>query len=217
MPLIIFVLIVIVLFVSLKDSSKRAERSSANYDYNRRKTNARLEQKLIDYYMKHGVSFEKAFDLSRKEIMEKGFEPCVPKEAYINALNEFQLTPISYCYLLPSSETSYCPDIDKYDSMEVRDRREKYGDDDSMVYKNFPKTQFEYVQGLKARTYQLKAIDKGEYVFHPRLGTCEVLGHDYAPSGTRGTYILKVIKTDRIDRSIRIDDKQLQRVEKSRY
>ena len=82
MPLVFAVLIMIVVFLNAKDSKKRAYKNSASYEKNRRKTNAKLEQRTMDTYMKHGYSADEAFKKSYEDMVLAGFEPCIPRSAY---------------------------------------------------------------------------------------------------------------------------------------
>ena len=78
MPLVIAVLVIIVLLMNAHDSNKKCARDFANREKDRRKTNARKEQGIVDFYMKHGYSFEDAFKNSYNDMIE-----AAPKASFV--------------------------------------------------------------------------------------------------------------------------------------
>ena len=84
MPLIIAVLIILVVIVSARESNKKNATQSAIREKDRRKTNAKLEHHILDTYMKHGYSFDEAFDKAYQDMIEAGYDPCIPRSAYKN-------------------------------------------------------------------------------------------------------------------------------------
>lgn len=208
MPLVFAVLIIVVVFLNAKDSNKNRTRQSAIYAKEGRKTNAVLEQKIMDTYMKHGFSADEAFRKSYEDIMAAGYEPCIPREAY--GENS------SYC----AGRNGFAPE--EYDSWLVRDRREDIIDEwkcehpkelmldnnaiEARVYQNFPRNEVEYIADIKRRGKRKRAEPIGTFIIHPRLGTCEILAHNWIGNSGEGTYTLKVLKTGKVVTYVRIGD-----------
>lgn len=212
MPLVFAVLIMIVVFLNAKDSKKRAYKNSASYEKNRRKTNAKLEQRTMDTYMKHGYSADEAFKKSYEDMVLAGFEPCIPRSAY--GKNS------SYC------EGKYGFDPEYYDSYLVRDRREDAQEEwrlehpredmlsdeeiERRVYQNFPKNNSQYIADIKRRGVRAQAKPVGTFIIYPGLGTCEILAHNWMGDGASGgTYTLKVLKTGEVVTHVRIGDSRI--------
>ena len=74
MPLIVLILIIIVLFLNAKDDDRKR--------VDNQRTNAHKERDLIDKYMKQGLSVYEAHDRARRDMIDLGFVPCIPKRAY---------------------------------------------------------------------------------------------------------------------------------------
>lgn len=214
MPLVFAVLIIIVIVLNAKDSKKRAYKNSASYEKNKRKTNAKLEQKTMDMYMKHGYSAEEAFRKSYEDMVSAGFEPCIPRSAY--GKNS------SYC------KGKYGFDPEYYDSYLVRDRRKDIREEwrrehpseemlseeevERRVYRNFPKNNSQYIADIKRRGNRTQAEPIGTFIIYPGLGTCEILAHNWVGDGSlSGTYTLKVLKTGKVVTHVRIGDTKIRR------
>lgn len=214
MPLIIAVLIIIVLFLNAKDSKKWNDRQSSIREKDCRKTNARLEQKIMDTYMKHGYSADEAFRKSYDDMLAAGYDPCIPRSAY--GKNS------SYC------EGKYGFDPEYYDSYLVRDRRKDIREEwrrehpseemlseeevERRVYRNFPKNNSQYIADIKRRSNRAQAEPIGTFIIYPGLGTCEILAHNWVGDGSLGgTYTLKVLRTGQIVSYVKIGDNKIQK------
>jgi hypothetical protein len=210
-PLVILVLIVIWIFVSNKESNQKAKRDEVNEAYDLRKTNAKLEQRILDNYMKHGVSFDDAYKKTQDDMVQMGFVPCIPRSGYSKNTDTVQ--------------SSKCTNIESYDSGEVQSRRwdiifhyqkthTGHPDDlDEQIYKNFPTNRIEQKYYSKVRKFEYSIIPDGEYIVHPQYGTCEILGHS-KETALSGTYKVQVLNTGKIT-TLQIGDKQIQRVTRS--
>ena len=220
MPLIIAVLIILVVIVSARESNKKNATQSAIREKDRRKTNAKLEHHILDTYMKHGYSFDKAFRQAYQDMIDAGYEPCIPRDAYKNR---------------EGIESSSCgiyggDDVERYDSFWVRQRREnakrewqqshpgvpitkaRREDIDKLTYGNFPTTEFAYLHDIKRSTEIAKAEPVGTFIIYPGLGTCEILAHNWIGDGAAGgTYTLKVLKTGQIVSYVRIGDGKIRK------
>jgi hypothetical protein len=141
MPLIIVVVFIIFIFVKLHEDKKEHDKLSAMRQKDRTKTNAVLERRLVDDYMKRGYSFDKAFRQSHEDILTAGYEPCIPRNAYSRNRNGVQ--------------SSYCDNPSQYDSFWVQQRRNvlvrewtsshrgepiPYELIDEQIYTNYPQT-----------------------------------------------------------------------------
>ena len=221
MPLVFVVLIVLVIIFNTMESSKNDSKQSAIREKERRKTNATLEQKTLDMYMKHGYSFDDAFRKAYEDMVEMGYEPCIPREAYNKNRNGVQSSFCAYNGFFNPEE---------YDSFWVQQRREEAKREwqrahpdthinyasreeiDEMTYDNFPVTEYQYLHDIKRSTVRLSAIPVGSFIIYPGLGTCEVLAHNWIGDGAYGgTYTIRVLKTDQIITYVKIGDKKISR------
>lgn len=216
MPLVFFVLIVLVIIFNAKDSAVRCARASGSYAKDMRKTNAILEQRIMDDYMKHGLSADEAFKKSYEEIIAAGYEPCIPREAY--GENS------SWCS--KKYKRHFAPE--EYDSFLVRDRRKDFreewcnthpGEDisphleeiEQLVYQNFPTSIISYKADLNRREKRKAAVPIGKCIIYPGIGTCEVLAHNWIGDGSIGYYSLKVIKNGGVIDFVKIGDPRISR------
>lgn len=173
MPLIIITLAVIVIFLVLKDTIASEKDRKIFTNEVLRKTNAFLEQRLVDKHMKEGCSLAEAYDLTVQEIISKGYDPCVPKSAYLR-----DKLPGGFGGLRqPNRETSKVDGLAEYNSKTVRQRieiaelkhallnpheeRQRYKPTEYEVYHNFPTTMLEYDH---ERTYVLAALRRAKPV-----------------------------------------------------
>lgn len=210
MPLVIAILFIVGIFVIGRERSAQRQKDMSFEEKSRRMTNARLEQKRVTYYMQHGHSFNEAYKLACEYMVRCGFDPCIPKKAYKNNVEG-------------KVDSSYCQDPEMYDSLYVTSKRsvlrsqwerehpghswrEVADEIDEKVYKQFPQGHLAYINSLKASSLQLSLVPVGDMLIYPGLGTCEVLEHKIDVSGTKGRYVLKVLKTGQIVDSVRIDD-----------
>lgn len=224
MPLVIAVLVILVVFFNAKDSSKNNARQASIREKDRRKTNAVLEQRTLDMYMKHGYSFNDAFTQTYQDMIDAGYDPCIPRDAYSKNVNG---TESSFC---GRSYGTYGGAFEpqKYDSFWVRQRREKAKREwqqshpgvhiskappeeiERMVYEHFPTTESAYLHDIKRSTMRLKAEPVGTFIIYPGLGTCEIIAHNWIGDGTAGgTYTLKVLKTGQVVTYVRIGDDKI--------
>lgn len=217
MPLVIAVLVILVIIFNAKDSIKNNARQSSIREKDRRKTNARLEQRVLDTYMKHGWSFEDAFRQSYEDMIAAGYDPCIPKNAYDK--NEGSV-----------ESSSYRGNIGEYDSFLVRERRRDAErqwqqshpgvslthateeEIDALTYSNFPKTEFQYLHDLNRMSMRTQAEPVGSFIIYPGLGTCEVLAHNWIGDGAAGgRYTLRVLRTGEIVEYVKIGDSKIRR------
>lgn len=217
MPLVFAVLIILVIYFNSKDSAKRnAKRESLHADH-LRKTNARLEQSVMNAYMMHGYSADEAFKKSYEDMIAAGYEPCIPRNAY-------QLNSSKCSKIISDSE------ITRFDSYWVRQRKEavikewcknhpgQYPHEapldklEAMVYDRFPTNENEYVHDIKRLSNRSRAASVGTFIIYPGFGTCEVLGHNWIGDGALGgTYTLRVLKTGEIVTHIKIGDDKIRK------
>lgn len=221
MPLVIGALVVVFLFVVAYSVSDKTEQKSS-YEENRdRKTNASMEQRLMDAYMKYGCSADEAFRRTYEDMAYIGYEPCVPRDAYTADSSDLKVGSTR--------------DIEKYDSRLVHDRRVFYtkqwelehpgenakkhwAEIEEQVYHNFPEDSATASLDYRRRNNISKAEPIGSFIIFPGLGTCEVLEHNWEGDGTfGGTYTLKSLRTGRIVKWVRIGDRRIQIREKRRY
>lgn len=196
MPLIIAILIIIVIcVVGRENSAYSAKQKEINTKFYR-VTNAKLEQERVAYYMQHGYSFDDAYKLAYKNMVDLGLEPCIPKSAYDRNIEGIV-------------ESSYCSDIEKYDSqyidlMRIRLRRQweavhkghkwQEGEEEinAIIYGNIPKHKWQYDYNLSLDWFRSDIIPKGELVLHQKYGACEILDYHIA------CYTVRVAKTGKI-------------------
>lgn len=211
MPLIIAVVAIIVFFVCMRDNNKEYNRTSANYEKSRRKTNAVREQEVLDGFLRQGMTFAEAYSATQKHMYELGFEPCIPKSAYYGVKESdasSQRTETSCIFDRP---------VEWYDSDAVKRRREQIKSEgrtptEEEVYACFPKNNAEYLAELKIRTVKAQAIPVGECFIFPGYGTVEVLSHDLSSASFgKGYYKAKVLRTGEIVR-IKIGDNRIRRM-----
>lgn len=220
MPLILAVLIVLVLVFNLSDWRSNKARQAAINEKNRRKTNAKLEHKILDNYMKHGYSFDDAFRKSYEDMISAGYDQCIPRDAYKNR----EGVESSSCGVYGGS------DVERYDSLWVKQRREEAKRDwlqahpgmhiskastdeiDALIYSNFPQTELQYLCDIQRSSVKASAEPVGSCIIYPGLGTCEVLAHNWTGNGNGGgTYTLKVLKTGEIVTYVKIGDDKIRR------
>lgn len=216
MPLVLAVLIIVVIFLNAKDSAKWNAKQSALHEDWRRKTNARLEQKIMDSYMKHGYSADEAFRKSYDDMIAMGYDPCIPRDAYKKNS--------SSCWKLGAGGPQ------RFDSLWVKQRRDEAKSEwqqihpdvhiseaspeeiDRLTYKNFPTTEYAYLHDIKRSASKASAEPVGTFIIYPGLGTCEILAHNWIGDGAAGgTYTLKVLKTGQIVTYVKIGDSKIRK------
>ncbi len=232
MPFIIAVLGIAVAISGVVAYGKKVEKQSSMRAKDMQKTNANLEQSLVDGFMKAGYSFDDAFDAAVTELVERGFSPCIPRTAYQHQEvdNKYRLIgEAPQDEVVEPMKSSFIEGVgfdnlsEQYDSFEVRNRRSllrrqwkaEHGCDipadelERRIYIDFPTSETEYESGLDKRAREWQAYPVGSYITYPNLGTCEVVGHNNIGSAG-GTYKLKVLKTGQVVNYVKIGDKKIQ-------
>ncbi len=220
MPLVIAVLIILVLIVNIKDSNAKNATESSIYEKSRRKTNAKLEQRTLDMYMKHGYSFDEAFRKACEDMVSAGYDPCIPRAAYKKNSAGTQSSFCGYTFFRPEEFDSFLVQQKREDAM--REWQQDHPDIhiseappeeiERMTYDNFPTTESAYLRYLGCSSMKSKAEPVGSFIIYPGLGTCEVLAHNWIGDGYYGgTYTLKVLKTGQVVTHVKIDDKRIER------
>lgn len=215
MPLIIIVLIIIVIFMTAKDGLINNERKRREYTESIRKTNAKLELKLVQQFYNRGENTDdRAIELARAELTNQGFEPCIPRDA-------FRVDGYDRCIYV--YHRSY--DYQRFDSHAVRSLNEEFKrqsnkarvsfssqeefeqKQEEYVYGNLPQTIAEYEMYLRLSMARLEAVSVGNFLSYPGLGTCEVIALDY----DRLQHTVKVVNTGEI-KKIAFTDKRIIRL-----
>lgn len=220
MPLIIVVLIILVVIINANESKKKNATLSAIREKDRRKTNAKLEHHILDTYMKHGYSFDEAFKRAYQDMIDAGYDPCIPRSAYKNR----EGIESSSCGIYGGN------DVERYDSFWVQQRRDdakrKWQQShpgvhiskaspeeiDKLTYSNYPTTEYAYLHDMKRSASMASAEPVGTFIIYPGLGTCEVLAHNWIGDGAAGgTYTLKVLKTGQVVSYVKIGDSKIRK------
>ena len=216
MPLIIIVLAIIVAISWSINSSKEQYRKNKEYTASARKTNAQMERSLVDKYMKLGKCFDEAFEMAKQDMLEAGFEPCIPRDAY--KPRYWSASDEAFGHKRP--ETSECYNCEQYDSHAVQMLKSDYrsqcqkrgvayskNDEDKYVYGDkLPTSAGQYSAYLtrKLKSHQHDAVPVGNYISCLGLGTCEIVDLDYESA----THIVKVVQSGEI-RRIPFGDKRI--------
>ena len=212
MPLIIAVVVIIVLIVWMRDSKKERFRVSANYEKACRKTNAPLERDVLDSFLKDGMTFNEAYSATQKRMCELGYEPCIPKRAYLGHTNNANSPQGLETSLMADHSTEW------YDSAAVKSRRDQIRREgrtptEEEVYASFPRNNIEYAVELKQNNVKTKAIPVGGSFIFPGLGTVEVVSHDFSHAAFgEGYYNVRVLKTGETTR-VKVGDERIRRIE----
>ena len=215
MPLIIAVLIIIVIFMSAKDRTINSERKRREYTAAIRKTNTKLELKLVQQFYNRGENTkDRAIELAKAELINQEFEPCIPRDA-------FRVNAFDHCIYV--YDRGY--DYRRFDSHAVRSLNEEFKrqadkaginfasqeeferKQEEYVYNNLPKTNAEYEGYLQLNMARLKAVRVGNFISYPGLGTCEVIALDY----DRLQHTVKVVGTGEV-KEIAFTDKRIIRL-----
>ena len=210
MPLIIAVLVIVVVLSSCKSFNKENNRTQREYTKAIRRTNAKLEFRLVKKYVKCGKSLDEAVSLTHQDLSLAGFEPCIPRTAY--TMND----DTNNVYICPKGIS--CQDFDSEGVKHLREdfRREtkKSGtklsskdfdlECEKYVYDNLPKTNWQYDRYLSRSIQKLDAIEVGRLISYPGFGTCEVIALDY----DKLQHTVKVLKTGKVTK-IAFGDKNI--------
>ena len=169
--------------------------------------------------MKHGYSFNDAFNQAAEDMIAAGYIPCIPRTAYKNR----EGVESSSCGMYGGA------DVERYDSYWVKQRREEAKriwqqshpgvhisqapteEIERLTYNDYPTTELAHIRDMKRYQVRASAEPVGTYIFYPGLGTCEVLAHNWIGDGTSGTYTLKVLKTGKVVTYVRIGDNKIQK------
>lgn len=202
----IIVLSIIVSIICIRARSNQVDNAAGDYAISARKTDAIREQEILDGFMKQGYTFDEAYQKTLEECPQRGIQPCIPKHEYgygklTHLLNGF---------------TSYCEEPERFDSEEVKRRREEAKRNrkpigSSEIYREFPKDQAAYKQQLKKEAVQVTLVKKGGCLVHPLYETCQVIDYDLSPDGTSGSYVVKQLSTGKT-LQIDIKDKRIRKV-----
>lgn len=226
MPLVIAVLIAVAIFATRKDDKKKYDRQVAERAEASRKTNAKLEQRLFDTYLKHGYSPDDAFRQTCQDMCQAGFEPCIPRDAYLEGKSDYSsLCTCDNGWSGRNNLERFRPGA--YDSTWVHQRREaitrswkinRPGEEltseelERLTYTNFPKNEQEYQRDINISANIFKAAPVGSFIIYPGLGTCEVLGYEWIDSGALGgRYKLRVLKTGEMVTHVSIGDEKIRK------
>ena len=214
MPLIIVVLIIIVVFINTKDKTNNNEIKRREYTASIRKTNAKLELELVQQFYRLDQNEDRSIELAKAELINRGFEPCIPRNAYV-------ISSFGNCVYVYGR--GY--DCRNFDSRAVRSLREDFSimsnklrtqfasqeefeqKQEEYVYNNLPKTISEYKRYLTLSIARLDAIGVGSLLSYPGLGTCEVVALDYKIR----QHTVKVLSTGEI-KKIPFSDKRIIRL-----
>lgn len=208
MLLIIIILCVIVAISCAINDQKDIVRNSSNEALTYRKTNAVLERRIVDGFMKEGKTLDEAYHAGQAEICKRGFSPCIPKSKYGTVGFTKDLM------VFDTDESSYVGDIEEYDSEIVRERRkqfrrEKIAFDDELLYADFPTNNYECQKELEGLILRRHAIPKGDLFTMPGIGVLEVVDYDYSKMKYGiGYYIAKETETGET-RRVSMSDKRI--------
>jgi len=177
MPLVIAVLIIIVIFCVGSDSRKDAARRDANFSTYSVKTNASLECWFFEEGLLQGLEPEAAYAKSQKDIIDKGFTPCIKFAKYFH----------DKIHTTGNIDTNMHPE--QYDSDIVKSRREEYKrlNPGASVYDNFPQSTLEYERDCYRLTKMMKFKSVGSSFTHMKYGYCTIIGVNI----NTGTYEVK--------------------------
>lgn len=221
MPLVFIVLVVLLICVSTSDSMKKTSKIMSDREVSRRKTNATREKNALIEYMQQGITFDDAFKMTYQKMIDEGYDPCIPKDAYAYSWGVY-IDKIGK--VVPSV---WCPE--RYDSFAVAQRRSlaiekwkrghpgkhitesKPEEIEELIYANFPTNDYEYLKDLDRGGAFFDSIPVGGHLVYPGLGTCEVLAIHWNQDETNGFYDLKVLKTGHVVSFVKITDKKIRR------
>lgn len=184
MPLLVFILIVAVSisYLSSRYNKKPYEvERELRIEAEMRKTNMRLQQQLLDKYVRQGIDPQEAFEMSKNEVIELGFEPCWRHGYDRDGVFTTEITG-------DSKAVKTCAEAYKYWEIIYPNEPKPERLTDKAIYGHFPKTKSQY-EWLEERVFSANLYLKvGTRVYHKELGTCEIIGRKYG-------YIIKSLKT----------------------
>lgn len=221
MPLVFIVLVILLICVSTSESMKKTSKIMSDREYERRKTNANRERTVLAEYVQQGVPFDDAFKMTYQKMIDEGYDPCIPKNAYkySRRIDKDRFGEIEL--------TVWCPE--RYDSFAVSRRRSlaikkwerghpgkhitkaKPEEIEELIYANFPTNDYEFLKDLDRGGAFFESIPVGGHLVYPGLGTCEVLAIHWNQDETNGFYDLKVLKTGHVVSFVKITDKKIRR------
>lgn len=225
MILVFFVIVILFILVKVRNTASSSDVSAARISENHfayGKTNATLEQRLVDQHMKEGKCFQESYQLAQKEVKELGFEPCIPVKAYYNKTCESSIiSDVGF-----STIYTQLPEI--YDSEFVKRRQRQVESDIVNWYKLHPDEEWPY--DFDAEVYDLPTgfwksfindkrnafyshrIDIGTQVYHPIYGMLTIKNYTKVDQWkTSGYYVLEQSGTGKIIK-IKIGDPYLKQL-----
>lgn len=82
MPFVLAIMIIILIFISGAESSKKNKENLNNLSQDMAKTYVELEDNILQQYLVDGKQFDEAYALTRIDMRKRGFEPIIPKNFY---------------------------------------------------------------------------------------------------------------------------------------
>jgi len=187
MPLIILVIIIVLVFATAKSTYATNTNKDIRLSANLLKTNALLEQRIMDECAKQGMTVDEAYEYTVKKVIDMGFSPCVQKRIYEKYSAWFS-TRMGYEYWI------------LYDSPVVKNRREIFKaldivPTDDELYKNFPTTEMEYKNEMNMGGTLAHLQKKGTHVTYGGYGLCKIVGYSIGTPET-SYYVVQPIGSD---------------------
>lgn len=180
MPLVFVLLVIVVVFVNIFESSKKGRLQDQQAARILRRTNAKLERELVDHYMKQGLTLNESISLTYNDLIKKGFDPAIPPDAYYQDKNgKFESSEtIEPLYKYESDAVSNTESLIILVHKKVHPGEPlPYSDEEytSRVYKWLPKTMSEYDLLMDALYVWGIALPLHTMVIHETYGLCEIV------------------------------------------
>lgn len=221
MPLVFIVLVILLICVSLSESANKMSKEMSDREVSRRKTNATRERDALVKYMQQGIEFEDAFKMSYQKMIDEGYAPCIPKDAYTYSwsYNSQELGEGVRTVNYPEKYDSFAVSRRRSEAIErwLRDHPGKHITEskpeeiEKLIYANFPTNDYEYLKDLERGGVFFESIPVGGHLVYPGLGTCEVLAIHWNQDETNGFYDLKVLKNGAVVSFVKVLDKKIRR------
>lgn len=203
MPLIFFILLIVVVLMWSKGVFERDASSNSFAAKEVRKTNAKRELEIMDGFVKKGYSLDEARSATAKMIIQEGFSPTIPREAY-EIRSTFDGKVYGYRTKLYSRQYDSAAVRQRYDRAKyiwllTHDKGEEMPEPSyDEIYNNFPKSLSDYKYEVERDRCLIGAFPKGTLVTKPGYDVCEVVGHTEVLGGLGWNYTLKVLRTDEL-------------------
>lgn len=191
MPLIILVLVVVVIVISTKEGRQSNSRLDAYVREGMRKTNARLEQKLISKYLILGCSFDEAYEKAAMELEAKGFVVCTSPGRYNQPKGRYKMIGEhkSISYETSIMARGYAFELHELNSNVVKTRFEiletqwrlTHPDEpipefpDEIVYAKYPTSEVQYGDEFKRASKLIGIYPVGSIIYIPNDGEYKIL------------------------------------------